>query len=193
MKDVMKKILCFIYEGFADFESVLVCSGVSGTEGYTVEYIAYEDSPILTSSGTRIIPDKLVSEISDTKNIEGIIFPGGAERELRPELKQLILRLNDEKKMIAAICAGPEFLAKAGILNGIKYTTSQTAEVYEENNIPDPFPRKTYVEERLVQDGNIITAQGHAFVDFALKVWDLHNAYDYEGEREELKESFTPL
>ncbi len=53
----------------------------------------------------------------------------------------LIKQLNKEKKLIGAICAGPEFLANAGILRGIKYTTSQTPQIYEEKNEVDPFPR----------------------------------------------------
>ncbi|MHA1933160.1 MAG: DJ-1/PfpI family protein, partial [Promethearchaeota archaeon] len=154
---------------------------------------AYEKSPVISSGGLAIIPDKIISEISNTDDIEGLLIPGGSERILKPELEKLIKKLNEEKKLIGAICAGPEFLAKAGILGEIKYTTSQTPQVYEEKNEVDPFPRETYIETRIVQDGNIVTAQGYAFVDFALKLWDWYNAYDYEGEREELEKQFTQI
>ena len=189
----MKKILCFIYEGFADFETSLTCTGLGGLEDYEMVYIAYEKSPVVSSGGLAIIPDKLVSEISDTDDVEGLLIPGGSERILKPELDQLIKQLNEEKKLIAAICAGPEFLAKAGILTGIQYTASQPPQAYEEKNEVDPFPRETYLETRVVQDGNIITTQGYAFVDFALKIWDWYNAYDYDGEREELEKQFTQI
>ncbi|MHA2391432.1 MAG: DJ-1/PfpI family protein [Promethearchaeota archaeon] len=187
----MKRILCFVYDGFADFETVLVCSGLNGCENLEIIYISYDTLPLKSSGGLTIFPEKSVSEISRTDEIDGLLIPGGSERELKPELKELIKQLNEENKLIAAICAGPEFLAKAGILNGVKYTTSQTAEVYKEQGESDPFPRGTYVEERIVQDGNILTAQGHAFIDFALKVWDWYDVYDYDGEREELREQFT--
>ena len=104
----------------------------------------------------------------------------------------LLKKLNKDGKLIAAICAGPEFLAKSGILDGKKYTTSAEPQSYEEKNEPDPFPRENYVNARLVLDGNILTAQGYAFTDFALKIWDWYNVYDYEGEKEELKDQFTP-
>ncbi|MFX1325380.1 MAG: DJ-1/PfpI family protein [Promethearchaeota archaeon] len=187
----MKTILCFIYDGFADFESVLVCSGLNGCEDIDVVYISYDTLPLKSSGGLSIFPGKTVSEITNTDDIDGLLIPGGSERDLKPELKELINQLNEEKKLIAAICAGPEFLAKAGILNGIRYTTSQTPDDYKETGDGDPFPRDTYVEERIIQDGNIITAQGHAFIDFALKIWDWYGIYEYEGEREELIESFT--
>jgi putative intracellular protease/amidase len=189
----MKTILCYLYDGFADFETVLVCSGLTGNEEMEVVYIAYENLPLKSSGGLTIFPDKTVSEITKTDDIEGLLIPGGLERELKPELEKLIKQIDKEKKLIAAICAGPEFLAKAGILKNKRYTTSETAQVYVEAKKPDPFPRETYEDSRIVQDGHIITAQGHAFIDFALKIWDWFNAYDYEGERAEIESLFTQI
>lgn len=189
----VKTILCYLYDGFADFETVLVCSGLSGTEELEVVYIAYDNLPLKSSGGLTIFPDKTVSEITQTDEIDGLLIPGGSEREMKPELQKLIKQLNKEKKLIAAICAGPEFLAKAGILKNKRYTTSQTTQVYEEEKKPDPFPRETYVESRIVQDGNIITAQGHAFLDFAFKIWDWFKAYEYDGEKKELEALFTQI
>jgi len=146
----MKIILCFIYDGFADFETVLSCTGLSGTEDYEVVYIAYEQTPVISSGGMRIVPDKIVSDISQTNDIDGLIIPR-------------------------------------------KYTTSQEPKDYKDKNELDPFPRETYVDTRIVQDGNIITAKGFAFIDFALKIWDWYNAYEYVGEREELKAQFTQI
>ena len=189
----MKTILCYLYDGFADFETVLACSGMNGEEELEIVYIAYDNLPLKSSGGLTIFPDKTVSEITQTDDIDGILIPGGSERELRPELEELIKKLHKEKKLIAAICAGPEFLARTGILKGKKYTTSQTPQDYKEANEPDPFPRKTYEEARIVQDGNIITAQGHAFIDFAFKIWDWFNAYEHDEERAELETLFTQI
>ena len=130
--------------------------------------------------------------IFHSKDIEGIIIPGGGTRIFKPELKDLILRLNAKKKLLAAICAGPEFLAKSGVLDGRNYTTTKDPQSYEEVNEEDPFPRETYVETRVIRDGNIITAKGYAFSDFALKIWDWFNLYNNEEEKEELKIQYTP-
>ncbi|MBY9014072.1 MAG: DJ-1/PfpI family protein [Candidatus Lokiarchaeota archaeon] len=188
----MKEVLCFIYDGFADFETVLTCSALNEHDNYRVTYIAYEKTPVYSSGGLKINPDKTVSEIDGIKDVEGLIIPGGGTRILKPELEKLIKRLNEEKKLLAAICAGPEFLAKTGILNGKKYTASAEPQSYEEKNETDPFPRDSYVETRVIQDGNIITAKGHAFTDFALKIWDWYNLYDNEKEKEDLRKDFTP-
>ena len=190
--NMIKKVLCFIYDGFADFETVLTCSVINEDDNYKIIYIAYNNELIYSSGGLKIIPDCKVSEISDIKDIEGLIIPGGGTRIFKPELNDLINRLNAKKKLIAAICAGPEFLAKSGVLNGKKYTTTKEPQSYEEVNEKDPFPRETYVETRVIQDGNIITAKGYAFSDFALKIWDWYDLYENQGEKEELKNQFTP-
>jgi len=188
----MKEVLCFIYDGFADFETVLTCSALNEDDNYKVTYVAYEKTIVYSSGGLKINPDKKVSEIDGIKDIEGLIIPGGGTRILKPELEKLIKRVNEEKKLIAAICAGPEFLAKSGILKGIKYTTSREPQSYEEINETDPFPRDSYIETRVIQDGNIITAKGYAFTDFALKIWDWYDLYENEEEKEQLKKEFTP-
>ncbi|MFX1419372.1 MAG: DJ-1/PfpI family protein [Promethearchaeota archaeon] len=188
----MKEVLCFLYDGFADFETVLTCSGINGHEKYNVVYIAYDKNPVKSSGGLTIIPDKKISEISDLSNVEGLLIPGGGTRILKAELENLLKNLNKERKLIAAICAGPEFLAKSGILDGKKYTTSADPQSYKEENKPDPFPRENYVETRLVLDGNILTAKGYAFSDFALKIWDWFDVYDDEEEKEELRKQFFP-
>jgi len=188
----MKEVLCFIYDGFADFETVLTCSALNEEDNYKVTYIAYEKAPVYSSGGLKINPDKTVSEIDGLKDIAGLIIPGGGTRIHKPELEKLIKDLNEEKRLLAAICAGPEYLAKSGILNGKKYTTTKDPQSYKEENIEDPFPRDSYVETRIIQDGNIITAKGYAFTDFALKIWEYFELYDNEEEKEQLRKEFTP-
>jgi len=189
----MKTILCFLYESFVAFEATLACYYINLETDFQVKYIGYEKTPIKSSGGISVRIDKTVEEITSTKDIEGIIIPGGNDRILKPELELLIKKLHEDKKMIAAICAGPEFLAKCGILDGRKYTTTVKPSEYVEKKEEDPFPRETYVETRMIRDGNIITAKIGAFVDFALEIWDFLNLYEYEGEREESRLMFTPI
>lgn len=56
--------------------------------------------------------------------------------------------LNNDGKLIAAICAAPWILAHIGILEDLKYTTS--IETWKEKHketfgIEDPFPRGNFV------------------------------------------------
>ncbi len=81
--------------------------------------------------------------------------------------------MNVKRKLLAAICgSGTVFLAKAGILKNVEYTTPVTSwtqryvEIFGEN---DPFPRENFVWNRVVRCKNVITAQGIAFIDFAVE------------------------
>ncbi len=47
----------------------------------------------------------------------------------------------------------------------------------------DPFPRQNFVLERVIRDRNIITAQGNAFVDFAIEIADWFGAFDDEEDK----------
>jgi putative intracellular protease/amidase len=189
----MKTILCFVYETFVNFESALACHYIAQDKSYNVIYVGYESSFVKSLGGMKVIPDMKLSDITSTSDIHGIIIPGGVDIIIKPELQNIISKLMEEKKMIAAICGGPEYLAKLGILNDKKYTCSMEAEEYKEKNEEDPFPRKNYVEARVVRDQNVITAKGNAFVDFALEIWDFLELYEYETEKEECKTLFAAV
>jgi len=189
----MKNILCFLYDTYVDFEIALVCSYLNLNENIKITYISYDKDFVLSSAGFTVKPDLTVKEALNIVNeIDGLIIPGGFERPFHIELKELIRKLYDGNKLLAAICAGPEFFAKSGILENIKFTTTVESKEYDEKNEIDPFPRDNYLEERMVRDNNIITAKGNAFIDFALEIFEWFKIYDYEAEREECKRSWTP-
>jgi len=73
----MKNYLCYLYEGFVDFEIGLALTEINLNEKLQVIYIAYESTPLKSSAGMTIIPDKKVSEITSSNGYDGIIIPGG--------------------------------------------------------------------------------------------------------------------
>ncbi len=192
IQTVMKKVLCFLYDTYVDFEITLACYYINEDENFQLTYISYEKTPVSSRAGMKVHPDMTVKEAIKIDNIEGLIIPGGHERPFKPELKQLIIRLNNENKLLAAICAGPEFFAKSGILGSKKYTTTMTPEEYKEKREIDPFPRNNYIEKRMVKDNNIITAKGSAFIDFALEIFEWFQMYEDDTEREDCKLMWTP-
>lgn len=114
-----------------------------------------------------------VSESLALADIEGLIISGGASVDLRPELADLIHRLDKEQRLLAAICAGPIFFALAGILKDRRYTTSLSewndyARKHYRNE--DPFPRETFVDSRMVSDGHVLTAIGYVSGEFGVEI-----------------------
>lgn len=182
----MNKILLFIFDGMADYEITLVSHLLSADAGKEVITISYEDKIIEGRSGLLYKPSRLLKDVV-CEDVEGLIIPGGWYGDIKHELIELINNLNSNGKLIGGICgAGTVFLAKAGILKDVKYTspakewTQRHIEVFGEK---DPFPRENFVWERVVKDKNIITAQGIAFMDFAIEICDWFNLFENQEEK----------
>lgn len=181
----MGKILVFLYDDMADFEITFVTHLLGADLGKEIITIGYEDKLIRSKSGIIYKPAKLIKDVLQ-EDVEGLIIPGGWNGEIRPELTELIQNLNTKGILLGAICAGPRFLAKAGVLENAKYTTSivKWTEMHMKQFMEaDPFPRQNFALERVIRDRNIITAQGNAFVDFAIEIADWFGAFDDEEDK----------
>lgn len=183
----MGKVMCFVSQDMADFEITLVFHKIRNVGKKEVVSVGYDISAVQSESGLNYKPDVTIKEAMQLKDIEGLIIPGGPIREQRSELTEFINMLDREGKMIAAICNGPQYLGRAGILNSHKFTTSCSEERICKLGVKDPFPRENYIDKRVVRDGNIITAKGRAFVDFSFEIFDYLNIYENrEDEKLEL-------
>lgn len=187
----MSKILVYLYDGMADFEITFLTHILGGDAGKELITMGLTTNIIVSKSGMQYIPHTTLDAVFNTyddNEYEGLIIPGGWYKEVSDSLIKLIYRLHDDKKLLAAICAGPRFLAKAGILQEVKYTTSvaewtDTHKDYFEEK--DPFPRYNYTGERVTVDKNVVTAIGVAFVDFAVAVCDALKLFATLEEKEE--------
>lgn len=186
----MGKILCFMYESMADYEVTLACHMLGFFEETKVVSVSYDRSPIKGLSQLQYIPEMTVKEAIKLDDIEGLIIPGGMERECKEELIELIQKLDRDKKLICAICAAPEFLAKAGVLDNHLYTTTLTKDYFKDNGIEDCFPRENYLEEKVVRSENIITAKGKSFVDFGVEILEYFNLFDDNDEKQWFGKSY---
>ena len=165
----MDSILCYIYPDMADFEVVVLLHRLRNAGGRRIITIAETMDEVTSQSGFRYLPDMTIAEAASI-DAEALIIPGGPINNDQNAILPMIRQLNDAGRLIAAICFGPQFLGRAGVLDGRAFTTSCSQEHIRQRGLVDPFPRETYVNQRAVRDGNIITAQGHAFVDFAMEV-----------------------
>lgn len=180
-----KKILCYIYNDMADFEISVLLHYLKNIGGYEITAISDDSGLITAQSGLHCMPDKKVSGIGDLSGYDGLIIPGGPidnnQNGICPVIRELIKR----NKLVAAICFAPQFLGRAGVLKEYTYTTSCTEETIRSLGVEDPFPRENYRNERVVVDRNVITAQGHAFVDFAEAVCKYLDVFETEEMRRE--------
>lgn len=165
----MGVVYCYIYPDFADFEVTVLLHRLRNTGGRRIVTIAETLEPVLSQSGLRYLPDRLIAQ-ADADGADALVIPGGPIRNEQNAILPLVRAMDERGKLLAAICFGPQFLARAGVLQGRCYTTSCKPETAASQPGGDPFPRHHFRGGRVVQDGHVITAQGYAPVDFAAAV-----------------------
>lgn len=117
--------------------------------------------------GTSLKADSFVKDL-DLDSFDFLIIPGGSyvvksyDKDLN--VKNLVLKFNSEKKLIAAICAGPMFLGEAGLLKDKSYTIFPGCE-------RKSFGGNMQQYYKVVQDDNLITARSvGAVIEFSNEI-----------------------
>ena len=169
-------MLCFRRN--ADFEVTLVLQMLKAKGGREIITVGNDLSPVVGQTGFTFQPNQTLAQAVNLPGAEALIIPGGPIRTQQPDgLTDLIHQLDAEKKLLAAICFGPQYLGRAGVLDNHCYTTSCSEDKIRSLQVTDPFPRKNCVEARVVCDENVITSKGSAFVDFAFAVAEYLEIY----------------
>lgn len=111
-----------------------------------------------SKAGKSIRVDLMLGELSD-QDYDGLIFVGGSGAEIYfPMIKchRLAQDMNDEGKIVGAICIAPTILAHAGLLQGQKATCFES-QIDELKRNGATF---TDEEVTITDDQLIITANG---------------------------------
>jgi putative intracellular protease/amidase len=172
------KAAVLIYDGFVQFEVMLACYFMrSKGDVITVSL----DGRASTSAEGFITEPHMPLAMLDLDLVDLFIVPGGDPQAILGNdlLAETLRELNHGGKIIAAICAGPVHLAKAGLLQGKNFTSTGT------NEHPEDFAEGFYRPDLVVVDGNIVTALPHGYVDFALELGKLMGIYADEAEYRE--------
>ena len=162
----MKKIVVFAAYGTEEVEMLTVVD-VLRRAGIEVTLVSAQNrGKILSSHNVSIDTDANFKDI-DLKDYDGLVVPGGLKgvENLRDNILLInaLQNFNEKGKMVAAVCAGPTVLGKAGILHGHKATCFPGMD--KELNGAD------YKDEPVVVSDNIITGRGlGASIPFALKI-----------------------
>lgn len=103
---------------------------------------------------------------------EALILIGGTgwRESIVEQVVPLVKTTLEKDKLVAGICDASAFLAKHGFLNSVKHTSNSLKDLkiyaaVEYTNAQD------YINEPAVADGNVITANGTATLEFARLVF----------------------
>lgn len=162
-----KQALVFMAPGFEEMELTITVDILrrAGIETKTVS-LTDNKSAVKGSRGISMLPDCSLNEIS-VENCDLAVLPGGMEGTRNLGANERVIgffqKMHAAGKKIAAICAAPVVLVKAGIAAGRRVTSHPAA--------ADHMVGVNYSEERVVIDGNLTTsrAAGTTF-EFALSL-----------------------
>lgn len=151
----MKKIAVIFKDGYEEVEA-LTPVDILRRANVQVDMIGMDSQQVKSSHQIVISMDKLFDE--SIYEYDGIILPGGlpGSTNLRDDQRviDLIKNFDENKKLVAAICAGPIALAKAGVLKDRVCTCSPGFE--------DQLTGANYQEAIVQVDGHIVTGKGPA-------------------------------
>jgi len=154
-------VLVPLAEGFEEIEAIAIVD-VLRRAGIAVKTAGLDASSVKGRSDISVMADIRFGDAS-AEAFDSIVLPGGspgyANLARSAKLLAMIRDFHAQGKLVAAICAAPTVLAKAGILGNVKATVFPGMEA----QIP------VHSRERVVIDGNVITSQGPGTaMEFAL-------------------------
>lgn len=175
-----KKVAVLFANGFEEGEALFVVD-ILRRGDIICDTVSIDEKTVTGSHNITVLTDKLLQDIN-INDYDMVILPGGqpGADNLRDceEVIEWIKEFDKQDKYIAAICAAPQVLAKAGVIKGRK-VTSYPAEKYKEI-----LKETDYQENLVVVDNNVITSRGPATTfPFAYKLIEILG-----GNSEELKE-----
>ena len=154
----MRKIAVFLAEGFEEGEALFVVD-ILRRAGFQCNSISINEKMVKGCHGIEVLTDKIISD--EIKEYDMIVLPGGlpGATNLRDDERVIDLVKYFDKapeKFVAAICAAPMILEKAGIIKG-RTVTSYPGEEYT-----TLLKDANYVEDIVVVDDHLITSRGPA-------------------------------
>jgi len=161
----MRKILIPLAFGFEEIEAITCIDVLRRTE-LEVITVSIDKMEVLGAHNIVVKSDALIDDINWT-DFDAIVLPGGmpGSANLRDNEKviSIVKQLYSENKLVAAICAAPIVLEKAGVI------VNKNATSYP--GFDKEMTSCNYMENRVVVDGNVITARGPGVaIEFSLTV-----------------------
>jgi len=166
----MANILVPLAQGCEELEAVTITDLLTRA-GFQVVTAGLDDQPVTASRGMVLVPATTLAAAMQ-QEFDMLVLPGGLpgadHLNNDPRIHELLRTMSATGKYLAAICAAPKILARAGLLKG-KRATSYPGSIAEHD-----MGGIDYQEQAVVIDGNIITSRGPGTaMDFTLSLIEL--------------------
>ena len=177
----MPKVLVPLAQGCEELEAVTIIDLLRRAR-VDVVTAGLDGEPVRGSRGTVLVPDTTLDDVLTTE-FDMVVLPGGLPGADHLAQDPRVIRLLQDHaadgKIVAAICAAPKVLARAGLLDG-KQATSFPGVLLDLD-----VPALTVKNEAVVMDGNLVTSRGPGTaMDFALELIELLVGVEIRNEVE---------
>jgi 4-methyl-5(b-hydroxyethyl)-thiazole monophosphate biosynthesis len=161
-----KRVLVPLAEGFEEIEAVTIID-VLRRAGVEVVVASLKSTAVHGAHAIEMRADTELGKV-DLNTIDMLVLPGGmpGTTNLMEDERVIaaIKSLNAKKRSVAAICAAPMVLARAGVISKVAVTAFPGAR----SKLGDADVR---AEPRVIKSGTITTSQGPGTaIEFALEL-----------------------
>ena len=172
-----KGIAVILYQDFSLVEITCLTYFLGAFE--KIDFLAAQKSVYFSEDGFRVEPSKTFDEVSIT-DYRCIILPGTNPIPVLydEDVIGFLQKGVDCNIIFAAISSAPLLLCKAGLLKGKRFTAGIFAQMLD---LFDFIEKENFSAVPVVEDGNVITAMGMFYREFAQKVLD-KLGYDYSND-----------
>ncbi|SIN72630.1 4-methyl-5(b-hydroxyethyl)-thiazole monophosphate biosynthesis [Sulfurivirga caldicuralii] len=161
-----KRVLVPLAQGCEELEAVTIMDILVRGGIEVVSASLDNNREIHASRGTVLVAKTTLDAVKD-EDFDLVALPGGlpgADYLMQDaRILEILRRMHAQGKYVAAICAAPQVLREAGLLDGHKATSYP--------GVLDQHPAKDmqYVDAAVVEDDGIVTSKGPGTaMDFAL-------------------------
>ncbi|MBR5338279.1 MAG: DJ-1/PfpI family protein [Lachnospiraceae bacterium] len=167
----MGNVLVVLAEGFEEIEAVTVIDTLRRADISVKTMSITGEKEVTGGHGISVKADIFLKDGINIEETDMIVLPGGMggrdNMAASVELTDLIRKLLEEGKRVAAICAGPTVLGRLGALEGVECLC------YPDPGLESELKGRTVPKgnARTITDGNFTTSMGPATaMEFGLEL-----------------------
>jgi len=151
-----KRIAILVEEGFEESELVEPMRAMKNAGARVVIVGTGSKETYTGKRGSASVRVDTTADKVNPEYFDGVIIPGGYAPDnmrLHQSMVDVIKKVNDSGKLIAAVCHGPQLLISADIVRGRRVTSWPSIAVDLRN------AGANWVDEPVVRDENLITSR----------------------------------
>lgn len=165
-------VLFLLLPEYAEWEPALLAAGLRFGFGewegkYEVKTVAPGPEEVMSVGGFRTVPDYTFANAPE--DFAALVLVGGMSwrGEGAKAVLPLVRRTLEKGAVLGAICDASLFLGISGFLNEVEHTSNSLSHIQELGGSVYTGASRYHADKQSVRDGNIVTATGTGFIEFA--------------------------